>query len=51
MQKEDTKGKREMYKILRNWKKSTLSLKDYGETQGINYGSMKYKINNIDSYN
>ncbi len=42
MQRETTKRKREMYKILRNWKKSTLSLKDYGETQGITYGVMKY---------
>ncbi len=42
MQREDTKRKREMYKILRNWKKSTLSLKDFGETQGVTYGVMKY---------
>ncbi|KAA1243047.1 hypothetical protein [Aquimarina sp. RZ0] len=31
-----------MYEILRNWKKSTLSLKDFGESQGITYGVMKY---------
>jgi len=31
-----------MYRILRNWKKSSLSLKDYGEKQGITYGIMKY---------
>ncbi|KAA1247581.1 hypothetical protein [Aquimarina sp. RZ0] len=42
MQREDTKRKREMYKILRNWKNSTLSLKDYGESQGITYEVMKY---------
>jgi hypothetical protein len=42
MQKEDTNRKREMYQILRNWKKGSLSLKDYGEKQGITYGIMKY---------
>ncbi|CAZ97223.1 IS66 family insertion sequence element accessory protein TnpA [Zobellia galactanivorans] len=42
MQKEDTKRKQEMYTILRKRKKSTLSLKDFGETQGITYGVMKY---------
>ncbi|TPN85779.1 IS66 family insertion sequence element accessory protein TnpA [Aquimarina algicola] len=42
MQKEDTKRKREMYTILRNWKKSSLSLKNFGEAQGITYGVMKY---------
>ncbi|MEW7278435.1 hypothetical protein ABW636_07550 [Aquimarina sp. 2201CG1-2-11] len=42
MQKEETKRRQEMYTILRNWKKSTLSLKDYGNKHGINYGIMKY---------
>lgn len=42
MQKEDTKRKQEMYTILRKWKKSSLSLRDYGEKQGITYGIMKY---------
>ena len=42
MQKEDTKRKQEMYTILRKWKKSSLSLKNYGEKQGITYGVMKY---------
>lgn len=42
MQKEDTKRKQEMYTILRKWKKSSLSLKDYGKKLGITYGVMKY---------
>ncbi len=42
MQKEDTNRKQEMYTILRKWKKSSLSLRDYGEKQGITYGVMKY---------
>lgn len=42
MQKETTKRKKEMYSILKNWRKSSLSLKEYGEKRGINYGIMKY---------
>lgn len=42
MQKEDTNRKQEMYTILRKWKTSTLSLKDYGEKHGTTYGVMKY---------
>ncbi|WP_281991579.1 IS66 family insertion sequence element accessory protein TnpA [Aquimarina aggregata] len=42
MQKETTKRKKEMYSILRNWRKSSLSLKEYGQKHGINYGIMKY---------
>lgn len=42
MQKETTKRKKEMYSILKNWRKSSLSLKSYGEKHGINYGIMKY---------
>ncbi|MEW7278956.1 hypothetical protein ABW636_10210 [Aquimarina sp. 2201CG1-2-11] len=31
-----------MYSILKNWRESSLSLKEYGKKHDINYGIMKY---------
>jgi len=42
MGKQVSKRQQEMYSIIKKWKQSSLTLKEYSENHGFNYSMMKY---------